>query len=129
MEDRGFGDVGGTPGGLKHFLLGLVMACVGGYLLSSRVMVATSYWSFYGQHSFGITMLPMLLGVALLFWNGRSIAGWVLAGAGALFIFAGIIANLHIYFAPTTLFETMVMLVLLVGGLGLIARAMFPHGA
>ena len=129
MEDRQFSDVGGTPGGLGHFLLGLAMACVGGYLLSSRVMVATSYWSFYGQHSFGITMLPMLLGVALLFWNGRSIAGWVLAGAGALFIFAGIIANLHIYFAPTTLFETMVMLVLLVGGLGLIARAMFPHGA
>jgi hypothetical protein len=129
MEDRRFSDVGGTPGGLGHFLLGLVMACVGGYLLSSRVMVATSYWSFYGQRSFGVTLLPMLFGVALLFWNGRSIAGWVLTSAGALFIFAGIIANLHIYFAPTTLFETVVMLVLLVGGLGLIARAMFPHGA
>jgi hypothetical protein len=129
MEDRRFTDVGGTPGGLGHFLLGLAMACVGGYLLSSRVMVATSYWSFYGQHSFGITLLPLLAGVGLLFWNGRSIAGWLLTGAGALFIFAGVISNLHIYFAPTTLFETIVMLVLLMGGLGLIARAMFPHGA
>jgi hypothetical protein len=129
MEDRRFSDVGGTPGGLGHFLLGVAMACVGGYLLSSRVMVATSYWNFYGQHSFGITLLPMLAGVALLFWNGRSVAGWLLTGAGALFIFAGIISNMHIYFAPTTLFETIVMLVLLVGGLGLIARAMFPHRA
>jgi hypothetical protein len=129
MEDRRFSDVGGTPGGLRHFLLGLIMACVGGYLLSSRVIVATGYWNFYGQHSFGVTLLPMLLGVALLFWNGRSIAGWVLTSAGALFIFAGIIGNLHIYFAPTTLFETFVMLVLLVGGLGLVARAMFPHRA
>jgi hypothetical protein len=129
MEERGFGDVGGTPGGLGHFLLGLAMACVGGYLLSSRVMVGTAYWSFYGQHSFGITLLPLVAGIGLLFWNGRSIAGWLLTGAGALFIFAGIIANLHIYFAPTTLFETIVMLVLLVGGLGLIARAMFPHRA
>ena len=129
MEDRRFSDVGGTPGGLGHFLLGVAMACVGGYLLSSRVMVATSYWNFYGQHSFGITLLPMLAGIALLFWNGRSVAGWLLTGAGALFIFAGIISNMHIYFAPTTLFETIVMLVLLVGGLGLIARAMFPHRA
>jgi hypothetical protein len=49
--------------------------------------------------------------------------------AGALFIFAGIIANLHIYFQPTSLFETMVMLILLVGGLVLIARALRPHSA
>jgi len=37
---------------------------------------------------------------------------------------AGVIANLHIYFAPTSLFNTLVMLVLLVGGLVLIARAL-----
>ena len=129
MGEHRFTDVGGTPGGLGNFLLGLVMACAGGYLLSSRVMVATSYWSFYGRHSFGVTLLPLLAGVSMLFWNGRSIAGWLLTCAGALFIFAGIISNLDIYFAPTTLFETIVMLVLLVGGLGLIARAMFPHHA
>ncbi len=127
MEDRRFGDVGGTPGGLGHFLLGLAMACVGAYLLANRVMVATSYWSFYGGHSFGLTLLPLVAGIGLLFWNGRSVAGWLLTGGGALLIFAGIVANLHIYFAPTTLFDTLMMLVLLVGGLGLIARAMFPH--
>ena len=47
--------------------------------------------------------------------------------AGALFIVAGVLANMHIYFQPTSLFNTIVMLVLLVGGLGLIARAMRPH--
>jgi hypothetical protein len=50
-----------------------------------------------------------------------------LTAAGALFIVAGVLANLHIYFQPTSLFNTIVMLVLLVGGLGLIARAMRPH--
>lgn len=35
--------------------------------------------------------------------------------------------NLHIYFQPTSLFNTIVMLVLLAGGLGLIARALRPH--
>ena len=127
MTERNLSDVGGTPGGLGHFVLGFIMACLGGYLLANQVLVVGSYWSFYGANTFGITLLPMLIGIALLFWNGRSVAGWLLTCAGALFIFAGVIANLHIYFQPATLFHTIVMLVLLVGGLGLIARSMRSH--
>lgn len=127
MEDRRFSDVGGTPGGLGHFLFGLAMTCVGGYLLMNQVVVGSSYWNFYGPSTFGITLIPLLIGIGLLFWNGRSIIGWLLTGAGALFIFAGILANLHIYFQPATLFHTLIMLVLLAGGLGLIARALAPR--
>ncbi|MGA7239399.1 MAG: hypothetical protein WBY44_27195 [Bryobacteraceae bacterium] len=127
MADRSFTDVGGTPGGIRHFLLGFIMACVGGYLLCNQVMVMGSYWSFYGGNTFGITLLPMLFGIGILFWNGRSAIGWLLTAAGALFIVAGVIANLHIYFRPASLFETLVMLTLLVGGLGLIARSMRAH--
>ena len=106
MSERQMSDVGGTPGGLGHFLIGFAMACIGGYLLSNQVMVVGSYWSFFGANSFGITLLPMLLGVAMLFWNGRSVLGWVLTAAGGLFIVAGVIANMHIYFQPATLFHT-----------------------
>ena len=124
MADRSFRDVGGTPGGLGSFLIGLALACVGGYLLTSQVVVTSSYWNFYGTNTFGVTLIPMLIGVAMLFWNGRSVLGWLLTAAGGLFILAGVIANLHIYFAPTTLFNTIVMLVMLVGGLALILRAL-----
>jgi hypothetical protein len=127
MEDRRLSDVGGTPGGLGHFVIGLAMACIGGYLLCNQVMVSSSYWMFHGGSAFGITLIPMLIGVGLLFWNGRSVIGWLLTCGGALFIFAGVLANLHIYFQPTSLFNTIVMLVLLVGGLGLVARALSPH--
>ena len=127
MAERDLRNVGGTPGGLGDFLLGFVMTCVGGYLLANQVMVVGSYWSFYGANTFGVTLLPMLFGVGLLFWKGRSIAGWLLTGGGALFIVAGVIANMHIYFQPASLFNTIIMLVLLVGGLGLIARALLPH--
>jgi hypothetical protein len=129
MENRSFGDVGGTPGGLGHFVLGFFMTCIGGYLITNQVKVVGSYWSFYGGNTFGLTLLPMLFGVGILFWSGRSIIGWLLTVAGALFILAGVIANLHIFFQPASLFETMVMLVLLVGGLGLIGRAILPHQA
>jgi hypothetical protein len=128
MTDRRFTDVGGTPGGLGYFIMGLVMACVGGYLLSNQVSVVGSYWDFYGGNTFGVTLVPMLFGVGILFFNGRSWIGWLLTIAGGLFILAGVIANLHLYFRPTSLFNTIVMLVLLVGGLGLIARSMAHHG-
>jgi hypothetical protein len=123
MEDRRWHDAGGTPGGLGAFLMGVAMVCIGGYLLMNQVVVAGNYWSFYGANTFGVTLIPMLFGVAMLFYNGRSWLGWLLTVAGALFIVAGVIANMHIYFQPATLFHTLVMLVLLVGGLGLVAKA------
>ena len=127
MADHSLSDVGGTPGGLGEFLMGFVMACVGGYLLSNQVTVGGSYWSFWGTNSFGITLIPLLFGVAILFFNGRSLIGWLLTIAGALFILAGVIANMQIYFRPTSLFNTLLMLILLVGGVGLIARSVRSH--
>ena len=119
-NNHSIGDVGGTTGGLGMFLLGFAMTCVGGFLITHQVAVVGSYWSFWGGSSFGITLVPMLFGVGILFWNGKTVGG-------ALFIFAGILANLHIYFQPTSLFNTMVMLILLVGGLSLVARSLRPH--
>ena len=127
MAEHRLRDVGGTSGGLGEFLIGFAMTCVGGYLLTNQVTVAGSYWNFYGGNTFGITLIPMLLGVGILFWNGRSTIGWLLTGAGALFILAGVIVNMHIYFQPTSLFNTLLMLVLLVGGLGLVARSLRPR--
>src|SRR6266511_62820 len=127
MADRSYSDVGGTSGGLGHVLIGFIMACLGGYRLANHVSVVGSYWGFYGGSTFGITLIPMLFGIAMLFWNGRSVIGWLLTVGGALFILAGVIANLHIYFQPTSLFNTLVMLILLVDGLGLIARSVQPH--
>jgi hypothetical protein len=126
MDNRTYQDVGGTPGGFGHFVIGCIMACLGGYFLANQVSVVGSYWSFYGANTFGLTLVPMLIGIGILFWNGKSVLGWLLAVAGALFIFAGVIANMHIYFRPTSLFNTLVMLVLFVGGLGLVARSLVP---
>ena len=119
---------GGTSGGLGTFLLGLVMAVAGGYLFIDRVTVYTSRWQWFGVSGFGIALVPLLFGVFFLFFNGRSIIGWLLTLVGVVIIFAGIIASLDIFFRPTSLFNTIVMLVLLLGGLGLIARSLFPMG-
>ncbi len=118
---------GGTPGGLGEFFLGLSMAVAGAYLLTDRVTVASGYWSLWGYNAFGLSLMPLVFGIGILFFNGRSIAGWVLLFVGIVVIFTGIIANLHIYFQPTSLFNTVMMLTLLAGGIGLIARALRSH--
>ena len=115
---------GGTPGGVGTFFAGLLMSVAGAYMLASQVTVSTGFWGFFGHNSFGLSLVPLLLGVGLLFFNGSSPLGWVLAVAGAVIILAGILMNLRIYFEPTSLFNTLVMLVLLVGGLGLVARSL-----
>jgi uncharacterized protein len=115
---------GGTSGGLGMFLAGAAMVVAGGYLLLTRVSVVNGGWMFYGYNAFGLSMLPLLVGIGMLFYNGRSIIGWLLTGAGAVIIVAGILANLHIYFQPTSLFDTLVMLGLLAGGIGLVVRSL-----
>lgn len=122
-------NVGGTPGGTKTFLLGLIMLVVGGYLLLNQVDVHGGYWTWIGGttgKTFGVTLIPLLFGIGILFANGKSLAGRMLTGLGALVILAGIIINMDITFKRTTLYATLIMLVLIVGGIGLIVRSVMP---
>ena len=118
---------GGTPGGIVEFFIGLGMAIAGAYLLTNQVTVASSFWSIWGYNAFGLTLVPLIFGIGILFFNGKSIIGWLLLFAGVVIIFAGIITNLQIYFQPTSLFNTIIMLTLLAGGIGLVARGLVAH--
>ena len=122
---------GGTPGGIGEFIVGVLVAAIGLYLLFSHVQVHSSYWSFFGaggaSRSFGVTLIPLLFGIGILFVNGRSILGWLLALGGLLVIVAGIIVNLDVYFQPTSLMSTLIMLGLVAAGLGLVVKSLRPH--
>jgi len=67
------------------------------------------------------------VGIGFLFFNGKSKLGWLLLFIGLVVIFTGVLMNLHIYFERTSLFNTIVMFVLLAGGIGLILRGLLPH--
>jgi uncharacterized protein len=115
---------GGTSGGLGMFFGGAALVVAGAYLLLTRVSVVSGGWHFYGYNAFGMSLFPLLIGIGMLFYNGRSIAGWLLTAGGALIILVGIVANLHIYLQPTSLFDTLMMLGALAGGIGLVARSL-----
>lgn len=126
-ETPDFRNVGGTPGGIGEFLIGLAMTVGGGYLLMNRVVVTSGLWSLWGYNSFGLSLLPLIIGIGILFFNGKSIIGWLLLFVGVVIIFAAIIMNMQIYFQQTSLFNTILMLILLAGGIGLIARSLRSH--
>ena len=130
-ENDKFG-AGGTPGGIGMFLLGFALACAGAWLLTNQVVVSGDYFTSgfilpvinYRMNSFGLSLVPFIIGIGFLFFDGKSVVGWLLTMAGLVIILAGILMSLHIHFRPTSLFNTLVMLVLLFGGLGLIFRSL-----
>ncbi|MBL8123175.1 MAG: hypothetical protein JNJ39_03650 [Blastocatellia bacterium] len=120
-------NVGGTPGGLWEFLIGLAMAVAGGYMLISRVTVSSGFWNWGGYNTFGLSLIPLVFGIGFVFFNGRSLVGWLLVFIGSIIIVSGIIMNLQVYFQPTSLFNTIIMLVLFAGGIGLLAKSVREH--
>ncbi len=126
-QERKFRGAGGTSGGVGEFLFGLGMTVAGGYLLMKQVTVSSGYWQIGGYNAFGLSLFPLMIGIGLMFFNGRSLIGKLLTFGGAVIILVGIIANLNIYYQPTSLFNTIIILALIAGGVGLIARAVREH--
>ena len=127
-EDR-FVGAGGTPGGVGQFFAGLIMAGIGTYLFLNQVQVTTSWGAFWGFNSFGLSLVPLLIGVGCLFYNGKSVLGWILTVLGFGIIVAGILMHMDIYFRSTSLYNTLITLILLAGGLGLIIRSLKAQSA
>ena len=119
---------GGTPGGVGQFFIGLAMAVAGAYLLLNQVVVTSGALSLWGYNAFGLSLLPFIVGIGFLFFNGKSWVGWILTFIGLVIIFAAILMNMSIYFRSTSLFNTLVMLVLLAGGIGLIVASLRAKG-
>ena len=108
--------------GLIEFLL----------LLPVAALLICIFRNVIGLSSFG-TFAPALLGLAfrdlsslpgLGVFVAIVLIGWLLTVVGAGIILASIPMNMDIYFRQTTLFNTIVMLGLLFGGLGLVARSL-----
>ena len=129
VKARRLRGAGGTPGGVATFFFGLALAVLGGYLVLNQVQVSSSFnffglWGWNRPAGFGLTMLPLLVGIGVLFFDGKSKIGWILSAGGLLTILAAVLMSLSIQWAPTSLFNTLLMFGMLAGGLGLIARSL-----
>lgn len=126
---------GGTSGGLGHFFIGLIMMCVGFYLLLNAITVTSNFgmgMRLYGFNAMGgqynittgMVMVPFIFGVGLVFYNARNYIGWLLfIGSIAALIF-GVITSVRFSLRTMTSFELIVILILAIGGLGLFLRSL-----
>jgi len=113
--------------GLGTLILGFILAAAGTYFLTNQVQVGAGPfggWAWFGPSSFGLLLVPLLLGVGVLCFNGRSPIGRLLVAVGAVLLLASVLDTLRITFLPTSLFNTLMMLGLSVAGVGLMARAL-----
>ncbi len=125
---------GGTDGGTIQFLVGFVMMVGGLYLLLSEMIVRPEFGLGAAVFSYGgwtvttgMVFIPFLFGVGMIFYNARNLVGWALAIGAIVALIFGVIANLNIRLAKMSAFDLVVILVLLVGGLGLLLRSLWPH--
>lgn len=117
---------GGTPGGVGHFFLGLAMMIGGAFLFLSSVHV-TNVFSFdyplfrYGpvRLTNGVLLLPFCLGVAMVFFNAKSLLGWLLTLGSLAAICVGLIVSVRFSFVGMTLLDLLSILLLMAGGAGL----------
>ena len=53
------------------FFIGFIMAVAGAYLLTNQVTVTSGYWHLWGYNAFGLSLVPLLVGIGILFFEGR----------------------------------------------------------
>lgn len=119
---------------LLEFLGGLAMLVAGLYIFSQKVMVSSSLFGGMGgagmrfgsfHVSNGMIMIPFIIGIVWMFASGGSFASKVLTGAGVLFIILSIILSTNISLTQITLYEWILILVLIFGGAGLLVKVLF----
>lgn len=111
------------------FFVGLLMTVVGGYLFMQNVEVyATNIFRFslFGKEMDGLIFIPLIASVIFLFykynWVSKTCCGLSLA-----IIIINVIMNMKLYWKATSLFATVVIFVLLFGGVGLLAKVIFAN--
>jgi len=130
---------GGTQGGAGEFLLGLLMMCGGFYMLLNSIVISSGFgfgarlysFSAWGG-SYGITtgmiLIPFMIGIGLIFYQGKSLLGWCLSIGSIAALIMGVIASLRFSFRSMSAFDLIVILILAIGGLGLFLRSLRTGG-
>ena len=110
---------------LLQFVGGVIMLVVGLYILSQKVMVSSSYGFFSlwgGRFSSGL-----IIGVVWMFASGGSFVSKVFTVLSVILIIAAIVASTRIWLVTITMYEWVLILVLIFGGAGLVAKVLFAN--
>lgn len=109
-----------------EFYIGIVLIFAGIFFLLSKAVVRSSWLTFTvgGVNvSTGLIVIPLMFGVAWLFYNPKSFVAKMITVFGAIAIIGAIILSLRITFTTTSLFDYLIMILLIASGTGMLLRA------
>ncbi len=116
---------------LAIFVAGIVMLVAGLFILSQRVVVYSSFFngmSLWGTRiSSGMVIIPLIIGIIWMFMT-NSFASKVFSALAGLLIVIAVILSTNIRLVSMTLFDWILILVLIFGGLGFIGRVLLAGG-
>ncbi len=115
---------------LLQFLAGLAMLIAGLFVFSQKVMVTSGFFGYGfrigGIHmGNGLIMVPFIIGVVWMFVTEGNIASKLFTAASILIVILAVIMTTDIRLMHVTLYEWALILVLIFGGAGLVARILF----
>lgn len=111
-----------------EFYMGILLIIGGVFFLLSKAVVHSGFYgiSLGGINvSTGLVIIPLMLGIILLVNNPKSIFARLITIAGSIFIVGSIIMNIRITFTTTSMFDYVIMMLLIALGLGLMLKAIF----
>lgn len=115
---------------LVEFIVGLAMLVIGLYLFTGRVSVSSSFFSsgiYYGPVRIptGAVFVPFIVGIIMVFAKPESFLSKLVAGLGVLIILVSIIMSVNIRLETISLYEWLLYIIAIFGGLGLVCRIVF----
>ena len=122
------------PQNTLEFYIGILLMGAGLFFLLNKTIVSSGFsnWRFGGFGGFGgfyvssgIVIVPLIIGIIWLFYNPKSILAKLITILGGIFIVASIIMSLRISFTTTTMFDYVIMIILIASGAGLLLRSFF----
>lgn len=107
-----------------QLLVGLGLLLTGVFLVFNHVTVGTSFLALLGlgHQGFGLTIIPLLVGLGLIFYNHKMRAGWVITAASCALIFFAVLSQLVMSFPPTSLLGLVIMFLPLALGTALVLK-------
>lgn len=118
----------GTDHTLLYFFLGIILLGAGIFMITKNTYVGV-IWYQWRIGGFGIPtgaiILPLLIGIGMLFFNSKSIIGWIITVLGGVIIVLSIILSVEIRFATTNLYSFIIMFGCAFAGAGMLLRSLF----
>ncbi len=115
---------------LVLFLAGIAMFAAGAFLFTKNVTVTNTWGMWYvggKQINGGLVVLPMIIGVIWWFVSPKSIPARILTGVGFIFIVVSVIMSTRLVMNNLSLYEYILILVLMAGGAALVLKTLFGN--